>query len=153
MGKTRDIVKKIRDTKGIFHAKIDTIKDKNGMDLTETEDIKKRWQEYMEELYIKNLNDADNHDGVITHIEPDILECMVKWALGMCYSVIVVQSWPTLRGPMDCRPPVFSVLGDSPGKNTGVGCHALLQGIIPTQCLLQCRQILYSLSHQGFPIL
>ena len=82
MGKTRDIVKKIRDTKGIFHAKIDTIKDKNGMDLTETEDIKKRWQEYMEELYIKDLNDADNHDGVITHIEPDILECEVNWALG-----------------------------------------------------------------------
>ena len=68
MGKTRDIVKKIRDTKGIFHAKIDTIKDKNGMDLTETEDIKKRWQEYMEELYIKELHDQDNHNGVITHL-------------------------------------------------------------------------------------
>ena len=111
---------------------MDTIKDKNGIDLTETEDTKKRWQEYMENLYIKDLNDANNHDGVITHIEPDILECKVKWALGMCCPVIVVQSWPTLCDPMDCRPPVFSVLGDSPGKNTGVGCHALLQGIIPT---------------------
>ena len=128
MGKTRDIVKKIRDTKGIFYAKIDTIKDKNGLDLTKTEDIKKRWQEYMEELYIKDLNDADNHDGVITHIEPDILECMVKWALGMCCSVIVVQSWPALCDSMDSRPPVFSVLGDSPGKNTGVGFHAPSRG-------------------------
>ena len=81
MGKTRDIVKKIRDTKGIFHAKIDTIKDKNGMDLTETEDIKKRWQEYTE-LYKKDLHDPDNHDGVIIHLEPDILEYEVKWALG-----------------------------------------------------------------------
>ena len=82
MGKTRDLFKKIRDTKGIFHAKIGTIKDKNGMDLTEAKDIKKRWQEYTEELYKKDLHDPDNHDGVITHLEPDILECEVKWALG-----------------------------------------------------------------------
>ena len=82
MGKTRDLFKKIRDTKGIFHAKMGTIKDRNGMDLTEAEDIKKRWQEYTEELYKKDLNDPDNHDGVITHLEPDILECKVKWALG-----------------------------------------------------------------------
>ena len=75
MGKTRDLFKKIRDTKGIFHAKMGTIKDKNGMDLTEAEDIKKRWQEYREELYKKDLHDPDNHDGVITHLEPDILEC------------------------------------------------------------------------------
>ena len=81
MGKTRDLVKKIRDTKGIFHAKMDTIKDKNGMDLTEAEDIKK-WQEYTEELYKKDLHDPDNHDGVITYLEPDILECEFKWALG-----------------------------------------------------------------------
>ena len=81
MGKTRDLFKKIRDTKGIFHAKMGLIKDRNGMDLTEAEDIKKRWQEYTEELYKKNLHDPDNHNGVITHIEPDILECEVKWAL------------------------------------------------------------------------
>ena len=82
MGKSRDLVKKIRDTKGIFHAKMVTIKNRNGMDLTEAEDIKKRWQEYTEELYKKDLHDPDNHDGMITHLEPDILECEVKWALG-----------------------------------------------------------------------
>ena len=81
MGKTRDLFKKIRDTKGTFHAKMGLIKDKNGMDLTEAEDIKKRWQEYMEELYKKDLHDPDNHDGGITHSEPDVLECEVKWAL------------------------------------------------------------------------
>ena len=80
MGKTRDLFKKIRDTKGIFHAKMGLIKDKNGMDLTEAEGIKK-WQEYTEELYKKELHDLDNHDGVITHLEPDILECEVNWAL------------------------------------------------------------------------
>ena len=82
MGKIRDLFKKIRDTKGISHAKMDTIKDRNGMDLTETEDIKKRCQEYTEELHKKELHDPDNHDGVITHLKPDILECKVKWALG-----------------------------------------------------------------------
>ena len=81
MGKTRDLIKKIRDTKGTFHAKMSSIKDRNGMDLTEAEDIKS-WQEYTEELYKKDLHDPDNHDGVITHLEPDILECEVKWALG-----------------------------------------------------------------------
>ena len=81
MGKTRDLFKKIRDTKGIFHAKMGTIKDRNGMDLTEAEDIKKRWREYTEELYKKDLHDPDNHNGVITHLEPDILECEVKQAL------------------------------------------------------------------------
>ena len=81
MGKTRDLFKKIRDTKGTFHAKIGYIKDRNGLDLTEAEDIKKRWQEYTEELYKKDLYDPDNHDGVITHLESDILECEVKWAL------------------------------------------------------------------------
>ena len=82
MGKTRDRVKKITDTKGTFHAKMGSIKDRNGSDLTEAEDIKKRWQEYTEELYKKDLHVQDNHDGVITHLEPDILECEVKWALG-----------------------------------------------------------------------
>ena len=81
MGKTRDPFKKIRDTKGTFHAKIGTIKDRNGMDLTEAEDIKKRWQEYTEKPYKKDIHDPDNHNGVITHIEADILECGVKWAL------------------------------------------------------------------------
>ena len=81
MGKTRDVFKKIRDTKGTFHAKMSTVKDRNGMDLTEAEDIK-RWQEYTQELYKKDLHNPDNHDGVITHLEPDILECEVKWTLG-----------------------------------------------------------------------
>ena len=82
MEKTRDLFKKIRDTKGTFHAKMGTIKDRISMDLTEAEDIKKMWQEYTEELYKKGLNDPDNHDSVLTHLEPDILECEFKWALG-----------------------------------------------------------------------
>ena len=82
MGKTRDLFKKIRDTKGTFHAKMGSKKDRNGMDLTEAADIKKRWQEYTEKLYKKDLHDPDNHDGVITHLEPDTLECEVKWDLG-----------------------------------------------------------------------
>ena len=81
MGKTRDLLKKIRDTRGTFHAKMGTIKDRNGLDLTEAQDIKKRWQEYTKELYKKELPNPDNH-GVITHLEPDILDCEVKWALG-----------------------------------------------------------------------
>ena len=81
MGKTRDLFKNIRDTKGTFHAKMGSIKDRHGMDLTEAEDIK-RWQEYIEELYKKDLHDPDNHNGVITHLEPDILQCEVKWTLG-----------------------------------------------------------------------
>ena len=81
MGKTRDLFKKIRDTKGTFHAKMGSIKGRNDMDPTEAEDIKKRWQENTEELYKKELHDQDNHDGMITHLEPDILECEVKWAL------------------------------------------------------------------------
>ena len=82
MGRTKDSFKKIRDTKGIFHAKMSSIKDRNVMDLTEAEDIKKRWQEYTEELYNKDHHDPDHHDGVVTHLEPDILECEVKWTLG-----------------------------------------------------------------------
>ena len=82
MGKTRDLFNKIRDTKGTFHAKMGTIKDRNDMDLKEGEDVKKRWSEYTGELYKKDLHDPDNHDGVMTHLEPDILECEVKWALG-----------------------------------------------------------------------
>ena len=82
MGKTRDLFKKIRDTKGNFHAKVSTIKDRNGVDLAETEDIKKKWQEYTEELYKKDVHDPDNHCSVITHLEPDILECKDNWTLG-----------------------------------------------------------------------
>ena len=82
MGNTRDLFKQIRDTKRTFHAKLGSIKYRSGIDLTEADDVKKRWQEYTEELYKKDLNDADNHDGVITHLEPDILESEVKWALG-----------------------------------------------------------------------
>ena len=81
MGKTRNLFKKIRDTKGTFQAKMDTIKDRNGMDITDKEDIKRRWQEYTEELHTKDLHNPDNHDGIITHLEPGILECEVKWEL------------------------------------------------------------------------
>ena len=81
MGKIRDLFKKIRDTKETFHAKMSSIKDRSGMDLTEAEDIKKRWQEHTEELYKKDLHNSDNHDGLITHLEPDILECEAKWVL------------------------------------------------------------------------
>ena len=91
MGKTRDLFKKIRVIKGTFHAKMDTIKDRNGKDLTEAEDIKKRWQEYTEELYKKDLHNPDNFDGVITHLEPDILECEVKWALGSITLKVVLR--------------------------------------------------------------
>ena len=90
MGKTRDLFKKIRDTKGAFHAKMGSIKDRNGMDLTEGEDIKKRWQKYTE-LYKKDLYDPDNHEGVITHLQPDILECKVKWALGSILRTKLVE--------------------------------------------------------------
>ena len=91
MEKTRDLFKKIRDTKGTFHAKMGTIKDRNGMDLTEAEDIKKRWQEYTEEFYKKDLHDPDNQDDVITHLEPDILEHEVKWALGSITETRLVE--------------------------------------------------------------
>ena len=90
MGKTRDLFKKIRDTKGTFHAKMDSIKDRNGRNLTEAEDIKKKWQEYTEELHKKHLHDPDDHNGVITHLEPDMLECEVKCALGSHH---YKQSW------------------------------------------------------------
>ena len=89
MGKTRDLFKKIRDTKQTFYAKMGTIKDRNGMDLTEAEDIKKRWQQYTEELYKRDLHDPDIHDSVITHLEPNIRECKVKWALGSITTKLV----------------------------------------------------------------
>ena len=127
MGKTRDLFKKIRNTKGTFHAKMVSIKDRNGMDLTEAEDIKERWQEYTEELYKKDLHDPDNHDGVIAHLEPDILECEVKAALGSitmnkasgghgfpvaaAAAAKLLQSCPTLCDPIDGSPPGSPVPG------------------------------------------
>ena len=127
MEKTRDLFKKIRDTKGTFHEKMGLIKDRNGMDLTEAEEIKKRWQEYTEKLYKKGLHDPDNHDGVITHLEPDILECEVKWALESIITnkasgddgipvelfqilklcSICQQIWKTQQWPQDWKRSVF----------------------------------------------
>ena len=109
MGKTRDLFKKIRDTKGIFHPKMGLIKDRNGMDLTETEDIKKRWQKYTEELYKKYLHDPDNHDGVIIHLEPDLLNCKIKWAFSSVQFSSVAQSCPTLCDPMNHSMPGLPV--------------------------------------------
>ena len=122
MGKTRDLFKKIRDTKGTFHAKMGSIKDRNGMDPTEVEDIKKRWQEYTKELYKKDLNDPNNHDGVITHLEPDILECEVKWALE---SITMNKASGGDRSPVE----LFQILKDGAVK----GLHSICQQIWKTQ--------------------
>ena len=108
MGKTRDLFKKMRDTKGTFHAKMSTIKDRNGMDLTEAEDIKNKWQEYRE-LYKKGLNDPDNHDGVAIHLEPDILKCEVKWAFG---SITTNKAGEGDGIPVE----LFQILKDDPVK-------------------------------------
>ena len=118
MGKTRDLFKKIRDTKGTFHAKMGSIKDRNGMDLTETEDIKKRWQEYTGKLYKKDLHDTDNHEGVITHthLEPDILECEVKWALG---NIIIDKA----NGGDGIPVELFQILKDDAVKVLHSMCH------------------------------
>ena len=126
MGKMRDLFKRIRDTKGIFHAKMGSVKDRNGMDLTEAEDIKKRWQEYKEELYKKDLHDADNHDGVITHLEPDILECEVKWALE---SITMNKSSGGDGIPVE----LFQILQDDAVKVL----HSICQQIWKTQHCLQ----------------
>ena len=125
MGKTRDLFKKIRDTKGTFNAKMDTIKDRNGMNLREAEDIKK-WQEYTEELYKKDLYDPNNHDGVITHLEPDILECEVKWALG---SIIMNKASGSDGIPVE----LFQILKDDAVKVL----HSICQQIWKTQ---QCHR-------------
>ena len=109
MGKTRHLFKKIRDTKGIFHAKMGSIKDWNGRDLTEADDIKKWWQEYTEELYKKDLHDPDNHDFVITHLEPEMLECEVKWSLG---SIIMNKAHGGDRIPVE----LFQILKDGAVK-------------------------------------
>ena len=122
MGKTRDHFKKIRDTIGIFHAKMGSIKDRNCRDLTEAEDIKKRWQEYTEELYKKDLHDPDNHDGVITHLESDILECKVKWVLG---SITINKASGSDGIPVE----LFQILKDDAVKVL----HSICQQIWKTQ--------------------
>ena len=122
MRKTRDLFKKIRDTKGIFHAKMGSIKDINGMDLTEAEAIKKKWQEHTEELYKNDLHDPDNHDGVITHVEPDILEYEVKWALG-CITTNKAS------GDNGILVELFQILKDDPVKLL----HSICQQIWKTQ--------------------
>ena len=109
IAKTSDLFKKIRDTKGIFHAKMGTIKDRNGMDLTEAENMKKRWQEYTEELYKKELHDPDNHDDMVTHLGPDILECELKWDLGNIQFSSVTHSCSTLCYPINCSTPGLPV--------------------------------------------
>ena len=123
MGKTKDSFKKIRDTKGIFHAKMRSIKDRNGMDLTEAEDTKKRWQEYTEELYNKDHHDPDNHDGVVTHLEPDILECEVKWTLGSI-------SMNKASGGDEIPVELFQILKDDAVK---VQLHSICQPLWKTQ--------------------
>ena len=117
MGKTRDIFKMVRDTKGTFHTKMGSIKDRNGMDLTEAEDIKKKWQEYTE-LYKKDLHDQDNHDGVITNLEPDILECKVKWALG---SITTNKA----SGGDGIAVELFQILKDNPVKVLHSTCQQI----------------------------
>ena len=122
MGKTRDLFKKIRDTKGTLHAKMGTIKDRNCMDLTEADDIKKRWQEYREELYKKDLHHPDNHEGMLTHLEPDILECEVKWAFG---SIITNKASGSDGIPAE----LFQILKDDAVKVL----HSICQQIWKTQ--------------------
>ena len=130
MGKTRDLFKNIRDIKGTSHAKMGSIKDRNGMDLTEAEDIKKRWQEYTEELYKKDLHDPENHNGVITHLEPDILECEVKWALG---SITTNKTSGSDGIPVE----LFQILKDDAVKVLHSICHSNSKE-------RQCQRILHS---------
>ena len=122
MGKTRDLFKKTRDTKGTFHAKMGTVKDRNGMDLREAEDVKKGWQEYTEELYKIDLHNPENHDDVITHLDPDILECKVKWPLG---SITVSKASGSDGIPVD----LFQILKDDAMPI----CHSICQQVWNTQ--------------------
>ena len=142
MGKTRDLFKKIRGTKGTFHAKMGSIRDRSGMDLTEAEDIKKRWQEYTEELYKKDLHDPDNHDGVITHLEPDILESEVKWALG---SITMNKASGDDGIPVE----LFQILKDDAMKVL----HSICQQIWKTQQWPQDwkRSVFISIPKKGNP--
>ena len=147
IGKTRDLFKKIRDTKGSFHAKMGIIKDRSGMDLIETGDIKKRWQENTE-LYQKRLHDPNNHHGVITHLEPDILECEVKWAFSSVQFSSVTQSCPTLCDPMNrstqaslsitnswSLPRLMSIESVMPSNHLILCCPLLL---LPSICCCCC---------------
>jgi len=134
MGNTRDLFKKIRDTRGTYHAKMGSIKDRNDMDLTEAEDIKKRWQEYADELCKKDLHDPDNHDGMITHLEPDILECKVKWALG---SITTNKASGADGIPVE----LFQILKDDAVKVLlGVLKYSFLleQGLVIISCSIIC---------------
>ena len=142
MGKTSDLFKNIRDTKGTFHARIGTIKDRNGMDLTEAEDIKKRWQEYTEELYKKALYDADNHDSVITNLEPDILEYEVKWALGS-----ITMNKASGGGGISVE--LFQILKDDTVKEL----HSICQQIWKTQQWPQNwqRSVFIPIPKKGMP--
>jgi len=166
MGKTRDLFKRVRDTKGTFHAKMGTIKDRNGMDLTEAKNIKKRRQEYTEELYKKDLHDPDNHNGVITHLEPDILECKVKWTLGTITTnkvsrgdgipaelfqilkddavkvlhSICQQIWKTQQWPQDWKTSVFIPI---PKKSNAKECsnyHTIVVISHPSKVMLKILQ-------------
>ena len=125
MGKTRYLFKNIRDTKGTFHAKMGSIKDRNGMDLTESEDIKKRWQKYTEELYKKDLHDPDNHDAVVTYLEPDILECELKWALG---SITMNKASGGNGIPVE----LFQILKDDAVKVLHSVCHQIWKTAVAT---------------------
>ena len=140
MGKTRDVFKKIRHTKGTFHAKMGTIKDRNGIDIKEAEDIKKRWQEYTQELYRKDLHDSGNHNNVITHLEPDILECKVKWALG---SITMNKANGGDGIPVD----LYKILKDDAVK----ALHSICQQIWKTQQWPQVwkRSVLIPIPKEG----
>ena len=140
MGKTRDVFKKIRHTKGTFHAKMGTIKDRNGIDIKEAEDIKKRWQEYTQELYRKDLHDSGNHNSVITHLEPDILECKVKWALG---SITMYKANGGDGIPVD----LYKILKDDAVK----ALHSICQPIWKTQQWPQVwkRSVLIPIPKEG----
>ena len=178
MGKTIDFFKKIRDTKGIFHAKMGTIKDKNGMDVTEAEDIKKRWQKYTEELYKKVLYDLDNCDGMISHLEPDILECEIKWALGsitmnkasggdgipaQLFQVleddavkvlhsIYQQIWTTQQWPQDWKRLVFIPIPKKGKANECSNYHTVALILHARQVILKILQVrLQQDMHQELP--
>jgi len=171
MGKTRELFKKIGDTKGTFHAKMGSIKDRNGMDLIEAEDIKKRWQEYTEELYTKDLTDPDNHNGVITHVEPDILECEVKWALGSITTnkafggdgipaelfkilkddavkvlpSICQQIWKSQKWPQDWKRSVFIPI---PKKGNAKECSNYCTIVLIS---IKYNQLIERINYRGFP--
>jgi len=142
MGKTRDLFKKITDTKGTFHTNMGSIKDRNGRDLTEAEAIKKRWQEYTEELYKKDLHDPDNHNGVITHLEPDILECEVKWALESITTNKVVNSIWAISNPerWRCESATLNMPGNMENSAVAIGLEKVSFHSNPKE--RQCQRML-----------